>query len=217
MREHFFSRCRQSSWIGAEPLQKLAKLSEASNKEIEASRELIEETRLKTLETKALCDILVAQPLAEDQRLKSFQFEDWEQLKSNIQSSEALRLARKILEPLNALHFPIAFPEVFLGRTQGFNVILGNPPWEEVGVNEDKFWGRHNPGLSSLSPREQQLLIKDLRLQRPDLVEELNNEIENASLIRRFLISGNFPGMGTGDPDLYKAFAWRFGLSALQK
>ena len=77
-----------------------------------------------------MCDILVAQPLAEDQWLKSFQFEDWEQLKSNIQSSEALRLARKILEPLNALYFPIAFPEVFLGELR-LNVILGNPLWKK--------------------------------------------------------------------------------------
>jgi hypothetical protein len=194
----------------AEPLEKLAKLSEASEKEIEAGRALLEETRLRTLETKALCDILIAQPLADDKVLKSFQFEDWEQLKATVQSSKALSSARDILKPFNALHFPIAFPEVFLGRSQGFNVILGNPPWEEAVVNEDKFWARHNPGLSSFSPREQQLSITKLRDQRPDLVKELNDEIENASAMRKFLHAGNFPGMGTGDPDLYKAFAWRF-------
>ena len=29
-------------------------------------------------------------------------------------------------------------------------------------------------------------------------------------LMRRALVGGGFPGMGTGDPDLYKAFTWRF-------
>ena len=28
--------------------------------------------------------------------------------------------------------------------------------------------------------------------------------------IRQALINGKYPGMGTGDPDLYKAFCWRF-------
>ena len=28
--------------------------------------------------------------------------------------------------------------------------------------------------------------------------------------VRQALVSGSYPGMGTGDPDLYKAFCWRF-------
>ena len=92
-------------------------------KDIEAGRALMEEARLKTLETKALCDLVTAQPVAEDPRLKEFQFEEWEHLKGDVQTSPALQLARDLLNPLNALHFPIAFPEVFLGRSQGFNVI----------------------------------------------------------------------------------------------
>ena len=29
-------------------------------------------------------------------------------------------------------------------------------------------------------------------------------------MVRKVLIGGTYPGMGTGDPDLYKAFCWRF-------
>ena len=194
----------------AAPLRKLAQLSDASVKDIEAGRALMEEAQLKTLETKALCDLITAQPVSDDPRLKGYPFEDWERLKSEVQGSTALRLAREILEPLTAMHFPIAFPEVFLGRSEGFNVILGNPPWEEVVVNEDKFWARYFPGLAGFSPREQEALKANYRENRPDLVAELKQEIEEANLNRKFLHSGHFPGMGTGDPDLYKAFAWRF-------
>ena len=194
----------------AEPLRKLAQLSDASVKDIEAGRALMEEARLKTLETKALCDLITAQPVSDDPRLKGYQFEDWERLKSEVQSSAALRLARDILNPLHAMHFPIAFPEVFLGRSQGFNVILGNPPWEEAVVNEDKFWSRYEPGLTALSQGLQKERIEHLRASRPDLKAELDNEVSEANAVRSFLKAGNFPGMGTGDPDLYKAFAWRF-------
>ena len=75
--------------------KKLAKLSDASIKDIETGRDLLEETRLKTLETKALCDLITAQPIAEDLQLKDFQFEDWERQSKEIQNSKALFLAQK--------------------------------------------------------------------------------------------------------------------------
>ncbi|MGI9346071.1 MAG: Eco57I restriction-modification methylase domain-containing protein [Gammaproteobacteria bacterium] len=201
----------------AEPLQKLAQLSDASVKDIQAGRALMEEARLKTLETKALCDLITAQPVSDDPHLKGYPFEYWERQKGEVQSSAELRLAREILEPLTALHFPIAFPEVFLGRSQGFNVILGNPPWEEAVVNQDKFWARHKPGLAGLPPREQKALVEELRASRPDLLAELEAELATAKRIREFLHAGNFPGMKTGDPDLYKAFAWRFWFVSSQE
>ena len=97
----------------AQPLKKLAKLSDASLKDIEFGRALIEEARLKTLETKALCDLIAYTIVSNDPRLLNFQFEDWERQKSKIHSSIELSLSRKILKPLSAFHFPIAFPEVF--------------------------------------------------------------------------------------------------------
>ena len=103
----------------SEPLEKLAKLSDGSIKDILSGRALMEEARLKTLETKALCDLITAQPVAEDLQLKDFQFEDWERIRKEIHGSKALLRAKEILEPLSAMHFPVTFPEVFLGRSQG--------------------------------------------------------------------------------------------------
>ena len=110
-----------------EPLKKLAKLSEASIKDIKIGRELIDEARFKTNETRALCDLIIAQPVSDNINLKSFAFENWENEKSQIHNSEALNIARQIIRPLGSLHFPVAFPEVFLSSSKGFNVILGNP------------------------------------------------------------------------------------------
>ena len=44
----------------------------------------------------------------------------------------------------------------------------------------------------------------------PDPVALLERELAEAAVRRKLLITGPFPGMGTGDPDLYKAFCWRF-------
>ncbi|NQY81574.1 MAG: hypothetical protein HRT36_00665 [Alphaproteobacteria bacterium] len=194
----------------AEPLLKLAQLSDASLEDIEQGRALMKEARFKTLETRALCDLITAQPVATDVSLKKFFFHDWESQKKVIHNEPAFKLAREILEPLSALHFPVAFPEVFLGRNKGFDVILGNPPWEKVKVEEYNFWAHHFPGLRGLTQREFEYQKKRIYIERPDLLKELNNEKERVEYLRKILHSSTSYIMGAGDSDLYKAFSWRF-------
>lgn len=89
-------------------------------------------------------------------------------------------------------------------------MIVGNPPWQEATLEEDAFWARHSPGLRSLPQREQEAAKGRLRRERPDLVAAFERELAEAEALRRALTAGPYPGMGTGDPDLYKAFCWRF-------
>jgi hypothetical protein len=114
------------------------------------------------------------------------------------------------LEGLQPFHFPIAFPEVFLRERPGFDVIVGNPPWEKTQVEEHEFWARHKPGLRSATQAERERLYETLRRDRRDLVAVLDNEIEGQEKLRAALMSGPYPGMGAGHPDLYRAFCWRF-------
>lgn len=118
--------------------------------------------------------------------------------------------ARQALEGLSALHFPVAFPEVFLRERSGFDVLLGNPPWKEATIEKLAFWARHFPGLRGLNSREQTAELKKLEKDRPDLSALFDAEAERAARFRKALVSGDYPGMGTGDPDVYKAFCWRF-------
>ena len=77
-------------------------------------------------------------------------------------------------------------------------------------MEEDAFWARHFPGLRALAQREQEALKVSLRKTRTDLYERYQMELAEAESTRHALVQGPFPGMGTGDPDLYKAFCWRF-------
>ena len=194
----------------AQPLMKLAKLSESSIKDIEEGRILIEEAKNNIKEIKSFCDIITAQPLSKDPNLSGYFFERFALQKDEKLTLKALNLAKNILQTTTPIHFPVAFPEVFLSKSKGFNVILGNPPWEEVVLNEDKFWARYKPGLLSLSAGQQEIAKSFLRESRLDLMRELDGELKAAKINRDFLHAGNFPGMSTGDPDLYKAFLWRF-------
>lgn len=193
----------------AQPLRKLAKLADATIKDIRAGRDAMEEARIAIGPTKALCDIITALPIAGKDI--QFQFNEWPNLRPNIQANPALLKSRELLDGLKPLHFPVAFPEVFLrARRPGFDVILGNPPWEKVKIEEHGFYGRYFPGLRGLSQREFEAQKTHIKRTRPDLVRLYEAEVVNTERVRKILTSEIYPGMGTGDPDLYKAFCWRF-------
>ena len=194
----------------AAPLRRLSNINDSSLRDIAAARESQREVREAIRSTEALCDLLTAQPISEDSRVTRFPFEKWERLAGILDGSEAAQIARQDLDNLHPLHFPVAFPEVFLRDRPGFDVILGNPPWEEVTIEEHAFWARHFPGLRSLSQRLQEAEKVRLREERPDLVSLYRGELADTERMRKALMGGAYPGMGTGDPDLYKAFCWRF-------
>jgi len=104
---------------------------------------------------------------------------------------------------------PVLFPEVFLRDGGGFDVLVGNPPWEELMLDEVKFWLRISPGLMALPVAERHAFVAERRRDRPDLVAELDAELERIAVARRALLAGPYPGLGTGDVDLYRVFAWR--------
>jgi hypothetical protein len=115
-----------------------------------------------------------------------------------------------IVADLSPAHMPVLFPEVFVRDSPGFDVLIGNPPWEELQVEEPKFWNRYYPGIVRSSGTDLKARVSTYRLERPDLVEELEREVKVVSSMRHVLLKGPYPGLGTGDVDLYAAFAWRF-------
>ena len=114
------------------------------------------------------------------------------------------------VDEINAIHFPARFPEVFLRDRNGFDCLLGNPPWETMKAEEHKFWGLRSPGLRSLSTGAMNQEIVRLRRSRPDLHQEYLAEQKKATAFRKLVMAGPYPGIGSGDPDLSEIFAWRF-------
>ena len=195
----------------AAPLRRLANLNDATLADIRAARAARREAGLAIRSTETLCDLIAAQPIADTPSpITQEDLGKWDPGLEDGGFGAAVHSARRALDGLHALHFPVAFPEVFLGERPGFDVILGNPPWQEATIEEHAFWARHFPGLRSQPQRTQEMEKARLRGERPDLVSLYEAELSEAERIRRALVGGEYPGMGTGDPDFYKAFCWRF-------
>lgn len=201
---------------GAEkPLRRLANLNDASLEDVADARQAAREAREALRTTKMLFDLIASRTLCDESVITDTIVQKWEHLLEDALADDpdlatVVQKARNRLYPLSPLHFPIAFPEVFLRERPGFDVILGNPPWQEATVEKHAFWARHFPGLRSGVQRQQEAEIKRLRRERPDLVLQYEAEVKEARLLRKALGGGLYPGMGIGDPDLYKAFCWRF-------
>jgi len=185
-------------------LQRLARTSDASKTEVEAARAAHQEALVAVTPARELFD-LVSAHCAGGAQLPERVGDPATISRQHTDDSVAVAI-----DNLQPLHFPSAFPEVFVRANPGFDCILGNPPWEEVTVEELGFWALRFPGLKSMKPGDQRREVAHLRHERADLVGEYDAEVAAAEVVRRALTAGPYPGMGQGDPDLYKAFCWRF-------
>jgi len=189
-------------------LNRLARITDSTTADLRQARRSHEQAFTAVAASRALCDIVTACRI--DGKPLPIDVSKWEKAKGEIVGSQHHMASVKVLSGLKPLHFPIAFPEVFLRERQGFDVVVGNPPWQEATVEEDAFWARHSSGLRALSQRNQEKGKAQLRRERPDLLRVYEQELYDMEMLRRALTTGPYPGMGTGDPDLYKAFCWRF-------
>lgn len=191
-------------------VEKLGKLADTDAKEVSLSRQIQKDLEEDTMYYRILFDILSVSRIVDNIDPTSL-FNKIDDI-NKIKELREYKIAKKELENINPLHFPLEFPEVFQkgNEKEGFDVIIGNPPWEEATLEIDKFWMRFKPGLQSKSQREKEQIIKKLKVDRPDLVEVYKKELKEQELRREILVKGPYEGMGEGDPDTYKAFYWRF-------
>lgn len=132
-----------------------------------------------------------------------------------------LREVNRLAERYGFLHWHLVFPDVFRtapgnaaastgnGWVGGFDVVLGNPPWERVKLQEQEWFALRRPDIAAASnAAARRRLIQELEQEDPSLHEafiEAKHEAEGEShLIRN---SGKYPLTGRGDVNTYAVFA----------
>ena len=110
------------------------------------------------------------------------------------------------------LHWPLEFPGVFHRERPGFDVVIGNPPWDEVTIEELAFYALREPGLRGISSvRERSRRIAELDEHHSEWRSEFETRKERLATARRFLgADGGYQLQGAGDTDLYQLFCERY-------
>lgn len=182
-------------------LTDLAAAGEANKAEVEESARILARARDAAAPAQRIFDVAVAARVGAIQPDLLFTEDD---VRDQAKKSEVTNTV-DLLQPA---HLPVLFPEVFLRTNPGFDVLLGNPPWEKVKIETDQWWGMQLPGLRSMPQRQKNEALEAFRESRPDLERKFETEKAAVKVLNEAIKKGPFV-LGSGDTDLYQAFAWR--------
>jgi hypothetical protein len=108
------------------------------------------------------------------------------------------------------LHWPLAFPDVMVERG-GFDVVLGNPPWEVVQLGEEEYFDSRAPEIAELKGATRKRAIAALETERPELFAEFARDKRQFEAMNDFArASGRFNLTARGKVNTYGLFAEHF-------
>jgi len=129
---------------------------------------------------------------------------------------------RRLAAQYQFFHWHLAFPDVFrvpvndeepenklAGWNGGFDVVLGNPPWERIKLQDKEWFAMRRPEIANAANvSSRQPMIEALQIEDPglynDFVED-RRKAEGESYFARN--SGRFPLCGVGSVNTYAIFA----------
>ena len=113
------------------------------------------------------------------------------------------------------LHWHLAFAEIM--QCGGFDVVLGNPPWERIKLQEQEFFASRSPEIARAPNKAardwliRQLARDDAPPAEKALFEAFETAKREAEAVSQFVrTGGRFPLTGVGDVNTYAVFAETF-------
>lgn len=129
---------------------------------------------------------------------------------------------KKLTQQYKFFHWHIMFPDVFFipqnnevpdnletGWQGGFDVVLGNPPWERIKLQEKEWFKVRRPDISDApNAAARRRMIKNLEIEEPALFEIYLKDKREAEGQSHFIRnSSKYPLCGRGDINTYAVFA----------
>ena len=193
-----------------EIVRTLAKIDDRTPDEVAASQRADQRANQATAGLKRLFDLWTAEQFGLSDAREHVEIHVGDVIEGNVKDTKGLaQRAKKLAARYGFLHWPLAFPQVFSRERPGFDVVVGNPPWEEVTIEELSFYGMYRPGINSLPDADRSRVIRALVQERPELPGLLRERQEALEVTRAALASADYIGTA-GDPDLYKYFCQRY-------
>ncbi len=129
---------------------------------------------------------------------------------------------QRLADQYQFFHWHLAFPDVFrvsvkgevpeneqAGWSGGFDVVLGNPPWERIKIQEKEWFASRHPDIANApNAANRRLMISHLVKEDPAMfaafMEDQRQATGESHLVRD---SSRYPLCGRGDVNTYSIFA----------
>lgn len=127
--------------------------------------------------------------------------------------------APKAARRVRAFHWPLEFPDIM--DRGGFDVVLGNPPWDTMSPDYKEFFSVYDPNIRHMSPEEQEVAYARL-LSNPVLAARWEQHCADLYAAVHFIkSSGRYRlfaegNLGKGDFNVYRMFV-ETALAATRK
>ena len=209
--DSFFTRLlRKHLKKAVEIVRTMEEIDDRTPTEVAASRRADQRAKKVTAGLKRLFDVWTAEQFGVAGARQHAELHGGDIIEGNEAGKYGLvGKARRLADMHRFLHWPVAFPQVFYRERPGFDVVVGNPPWEEIVVEELSFYGMYRPGVNSMPEAERAAVVSELVASRPELLQLLRDRQAALKITRSALGAGDYGPMG-GDPDLYKYFCQRY-------
>ncbi|WP_022660511.1 Eco57I restriction-modification methylase domain-containing protein [Paucidesulfovibrio longus] len=104
-------------------------------------------------------------------------------------------------------HWHLAYPEVF--ARGGFDVMLGNPPWERVKLQEKEWFAERIPAIANApNAAARKRMIEDLKKTDSEIHQAFLIDLRKAEGVSHFMRSSSrYPLCGRGDINVYTIFS----------
>ena len=127
------------------------------------------------------------------------------------QTPQALQASLLELEDQRFFHWPLEFPEVFDPSRplaeRGFDVVLGNPPWDVAQFSDKEHFSVSRPDIARLKGHARKRAIEDLTVSDPRLHAEYVHARDQAAALRKYVTGSlRFPLSQAGRTNLYAHF-----------
>ena len=116
---------------------------------------------------------------------------------------------KTLREEYQFFHWELEFPEVFTPQRGGFDVVVGNPPWEKIKLQEKEFFAARDPEIAAAVNKDRRgKMINRLKAEDAPLYRDFLRAKRKSEALSVFVrTSGNFPLCGRGDINTYTLFA----------
>ncbi|WNY65417.1 class I SAM-dependent DNA methyltransferase [Borreliella carolinensis] len=220
----FKKRIKEITTILEDIYQKIKGINDTTKEDIEKSKKIYKEyEESEDIDNlKIIFSLIKLYSLSFDKSL-NIEFSDITSIISLIENilgnkissedKEKIEKIKKLSSYYKFFHYGIEFPDI----QEGFDIVIGNPPWEKTKFNEAEFFSKHIPGYRKLSIKEQnkikqEILSKDNHPLNIEYNEE-KNSISTINNIYKFDFKDFTSG---GDPNLFRYFV-AFNLKLIKR